>query len=85
MSTTVVNIHEAKSRLSELIRAAEQGEEVILARNGVTVAKLITWPPASPKRVPGAWKGKVKVSYGEDLVGSDPDVNALFDASSDSA
>jgi prevent-host-death family protein len=83
MSITVVNIHEAKSRLSELIRAAEQGEEIILARNGVTVAKLITWPPASPKRVPGAWKGKV--SYGDDLVGSDPDVDALFDASSDNA
>ncbi len=83
MSTRVVNIHEAKSRLSELIRAAEQGEEVILARNGVTVAKLITWPPPSPKRVAGAWKGQV--SYGDDLVGSDPDVDALFDASGDDA
>jgi prevent-host-death family protein len=83
MPTTVVNIHEAKSRLSELIRAAEQGDEIILARNGVTVAKLITWPPASPRRAPGAWKGQV--SYRDDLVGSDRDVNALFDASSDDA
>ena len=38
MSTLVVNTHEAKSRLSALIRAAEEGDEVILARNGRPVA-----------------------------------------------
>lgn len=79
MSVTIVNIHEAKSRLSELIRGVEAGDEVILARNGATVAKLIAWPPASPRRAPGAWKGRV--TYGPDVVGSDDDVAALFDES----
>jgi prevent-host-death family protein len=35
-----VNIHEAKTNLSKLIRLAEAGEEVIIARDGVPVVKL---------------------------------------------
>jgi prevent-host-death family protein len=48
MPTRIVNTHEAKSRLSELIREAEQGHDVIVARNGHPVAKIIAWPPAHP-------------------------------------
>ena len=77
MATEVVNTHEAKSRLSELIRLAEAGDEVIVARNGRPVAKLIPWPPARPERRPGAWAGRI--SYGSDIVGTDPDVLAAFD------
>ncbi|MEM9713883.1 MAG: type II toxin-antitoxin system prevent-host-death family antitoxin [Actinomycetota bacterium] len=77
MATEVVNTHEAKSRLSELIRLAEGGDEVIVARNGRPVAKLIPWPPDRPERRPGAWTGRI--SYDGDIVGSDPDVTALFE------
>jgi prevent-host-death family protein len=83
MTTTVVNTHEAKSRLSELIRMVEDGEEVIVARNGTMVAKIIPWPQARPVRVPGAWKGRV-VYHEADSLGSDPDMLALFDESTDS-
>ena len=76
MTTRVINTHEAKSRLSELIREAEAGREVIVARNGKPVAKIIPWPPAHAPRVPGAWKGSV--SYAGDVVGPDPEVEALF-------
>ena len=52
-----VNIHQAKSQLSKLIELAEQGEEVVIARAGTPVVKLVL---ASPKkRVPGAAKGKI--------------------------
>ncbi|MEO1062853.1 MAG: type II toxin-antitoxin system prevent-host-death family antitoxin [Actinomycetota bacterium] len=81
MATEVVNTHEAKSRLSELIRLAEAGDEVIVARNGRPVAKLIPWPPDRPARRPGTWAGRV--TYGPDVVGSDPDVLAAFDDRSD--
>lgn len=80
MPTHVVNTHEAKSRLSELIRAAEQGTEVIVARNGQPVAKIVPWEPASQVRVAGAWSGQV--DYGDDIVGSDDDIVQLFDDSS---
>jgi prevent-host-death family protein len=83
MTTTVVNTHEAKSRLSELIRLVEEGEEVIVARNGTMVAKIIPWPQPRPTRVAGAWKGKI--DYCDvDHVATDPDVLALFDQSMDS-
>lgn len=36
-----VNMHEAKTKLSELVVAAERGEEVIIARNGVAAARLV--------------------------------------------
>jgi antitoxin (DNA-binding transcriptional repressor) of toxin-antitoxin stability system len=55
----------------------EAGDDVILARNGTMVAKLIKWPETRVHRMPGALMGKV--SYGDDIVGSDADVLALFD------
>jgi len=80
MTTHVVNTHEAKSRLSELIREAEQGAEVIVARNGQPVAKIVAWTGAKSARVPGSWKGQIV--YGDDIVGSDDDIVEMFDESS---
>ena len=34
-------MHDAKSKLSELVAAAEAGEEVVIARNGVPAARLV--------------------------------------------
>ena len=34
------NMHDAKTRLSQLVEAAERGEQVVLKRNGVPVARL---------------------------------------------
>jgi prevent-host-death family protein len=81
MTVHTVNTHEAKSRLSELIREAEQGTDVIVARNGRPVAKIIPWPPRRPERVPGAWAGRVSIVG--DVVGSDDAVTELFDGSID--
>ena len=72
----VVNTHEAKSRLSELIRDAEDGVEVIVARHGQPVARIVPWRSERPVRRPGAWAGQV--SYEGDIVGSDTDVTELF-------
>jgi prevent-host-death family protein len=53
MST--VNIHEAKTHLSRLLEAAAAGEEIIIAKAGKPIAKLV--PIEKPKRKPGALKG----------------------------
>jgi len=79
MTTRVVNTHEAKSRLSELIREVEQGVAVIVARNGQPVAEIVPYRPRRSSRVRGAWAGRVVVH--EDLVGPDDDVIAMFDES----
>ena len=41
-----VNVHEAKTRLSQLLELVEEGETVIIARHGQPVAQLV---PAQPK------------------------------------
>ena len=79
MVTRVVNTHDAKSRLSELIREAEEGVEVIVARNGHPVAKIVPWKRERPARVPGAWAGRVHGS--DDAVAADDDVVSMFEES----
>jgi prevent-host-death family protein len=54
------NIHEAKSQLSRLIDAVQQGETVIIAKAGKPVAVLGPLP-ARPKRVRGVLKGEIKL------------------------
>ena len=42
----LVNVHHAKSQLSKLIAAAEEGEEVVIARHGVPAVRLVPVPKA---------------------------------------
>jgi prevent-host-death family protein len=37
----MVNVHQAKTELSRLLEAVERGEEIIIARAGVPVARLV--------------------------------------------
>jgi prevent-host-death family protein len=57
----VVNIHEAKTRLSQLVVEVERGGEVIVSRRGRPVARLVPYEAERPVRVFGAMKGKAKV------------------------
>jgi prevent-host-death family protein len=57
-----VNIHEAKTHLSRLLAQVEAGEEIIIARNGEPVAKLVAVSKPSRKRVLGADRGEVFIS-----------------------
>jgi len=58
---TTVNVHEAKSTLSELIARAEAGEEVVIARANKPVVRLVALQTRLPKRIlglnagPGFW------------------------------
>lgn len=47
-----VNVLEAKNRLSELLRAVQAGEEVIIANRGEPVARLVSAAPAAPEEHP---------------------------------
>jgi len=52
-----VNIHEAKTHLSRLLEKVSAGEEVIIAKAGKPVAKLVPIKRAPKKRVWGTAKG----------------------------
>ncbi len=58
----VVNIHEAKARLSELVRRALDGEEVVLARRNRPLIRLQVIEDAPSKRRRGAWAGLIEMS-----------------------
>jgi prevent-host-death family protein len=57
-----VNIHEAKTHLSRLIEQAERGEEVVIARAGKPVAKLVPFSDVDlePRR-PGSMRGLIAI------------------------
>jgi len=63
----LTNIHEAKTHLSRLVERVAAGEEIVIAKAGKPVAKLVPYrEPARPIRKPGAWRGKVKIKRGFD-------------------
>jgi prevent-host-death family protein len=61
MSQTV-NVHAAKTHLSALLEQVERGQEVIIARNGKPVARLV--PEKPPERRPGRFKGCSQIPDG---------------------
>lgn len=58
--TTTVNVHEAKTHLSRLLEAASRGEDVVIARNGEPVARLV--PYVAVRRAPGAARGRGRLT-----------------------
>ena len=57
----VVNVHEAKTQLSRLLAQVEAGEEVVIARRGRPVARLVRCQPEG-KRQPDVLKGKITIT-----------------------
>jgi prevent-host-death family protein len=58
----VVNIHQAKSTLSQLLESAIAGEEVIISKAGKPLARLIPYQSEKKPRIPGYWNGRVKMA-----------------------
>lgn len=56
------NIAEAKAELSALIAEVQKGREVILAKAGKPVAKLVPYRGAAAPRVPGSMAGKIRIA-----------------------
>lgn len=74
----LVNVHEAKTRLSELLQKVERGEKVIIARNGKPVAELAALAiEKRPIRALGALRGKVSVPEDFDTLMQD-EIEEMF-------
>lgn len=59
---SITNVHDAKTRLSQLIEQALAGEEVIIARAGTPVVRLVPYEGAEPDREGGQWRGRVHIA-----------------------
>jgi prevent-host-death family protein len=56
------NIHEAKTHLSRLVDRAASGEEIIIARSGRPIARLVPIVPPGKRRTFGRMRGKIRVA-----------------------
>lgn len=64
--TIQVNVQEAKTRLSQILAQAENGEDVVIARDGTPIARLVPIGPPPPRSV-GFVAGSVPQSFFEPL------------------
>ena len=72
-------MHEAKTTLSRLVARAQAGEEIVIARNGIPVARLIAVAETnSMASVRGQWRGQVRIA--EDFDDLPDDVAEAFGA-----
>ena len=56
-------MHEAKTTLSRLVARAQAGEEIVIARNGIPVARLVAVAETnSMVSVRGRWRGQVRIA-----------------------
>jgi prevent-host-death family protein len=69
---TRVNVQDAKTRLSQLLAAAERGEEVVIARGGRPVVRLVPVEEPGPRPV-GFVAGSVPDSFSDPLPGDELD------------
>ena len=70
--TTIVNVHQAKTQFSRLLKRAHEGEEIVLAKAGKPYARLVPLEAARP-RVPGIVDGRVDRAFFEPLPNSELD------------
>ena len=71
----VVNVHQAKTHLSRLLERVEQGERIVLGRNGRPIARLVPYVEEREPRQPGALRGRIRLSDDFDATS-----NELIDA-----
>ena len=77
----VVNVYEAKTRLSALLAEVEAGGSVVIARAGRPVARLVPFQSRRrPPRVPGLMRGRIRIIGDLDAV--DREIAAEFDEGS---
>jgi prevent-host-death family protein len=58
----ITNIHGAKSQLSKLVERALAGEEVVIAKAGKPMVRLVPVRDSDAPRKGGQWKGKIHIA-----------------------
>jgi prevent-host-death family protein len=57
-----INVHEAKTHLSQLLEDVAQGEHIIIAKAGKPIARLTPLETTAPARKRGLLKGKIRIA-----------------------
>lgn len=72
-----INIHQAKTQLSKLVDLAAGGHEIVIAKAGKPLARLVPYAPPRAARRPGLLKGKIRVKKHFDAPLSDELLDAF--------
>ncbi len=71
----IINVSEAKAKLSKLIDMAYHGEEVIIAKNNLPLVKLVSHTPKAKRKL-GLLKNQISIP--DDFMDEDEEVNLMF-------
>ncbi len=56
-----VNVHEAKTHFSRILSRVEGGEEIVVAKAGKPIARIVPLSEKVSKRIPGTAKGRISL------------------------
>ena len=71
----IVNVSEAKTKLSKLIEMAYHGEEVIIAKNNLPLVELVVHKPKAKRKL-GLMTGQIEIP--DDFLDEDEEINKMF-------
>ena len=76
-----INIHQAKTQLSKLVEEAARGEEIIIAKAGKPIARLVPLKKTERKlRIPGGMKGQIWIADNFDEPMSEEELALWYDS-----
>ena len=75
----IINVYEAKTHFSKLLDRVMGGEEILIGKAGVPVARLVPIEGTLARRTPGSGKGKLDISSDFDAPLPD-DVQEAFES-----
>lgn len=79
MTIEIVNVHAAKTNLSRLLERVEGGQEVVIARAGRPIARLVPYVEVPRRRWFGSMRGEIRILPGFDEL--DAEIQRDFDES----
>lgn len=62
MAQTLYDVRDAQIALSVLVERAAAGEEIVIAKAGKPLAKLVPLAASRRPRTPGGWQGRVRIA-----------------------
>ena len=73
----MLNVYEAKSKFSDVLNRVEAGEDIVIARAGRPVARLIPYVERIAPRVPGSMRGRIWIADDFDDT-SEEEISAVY-------
>lgn len=71
----IINVSEAKAKLSQLIDMVYHGEKVVIAKNNLPIVDLVIHQPTGSRKL-GLLEGQINIP--DDFIDEDDEINTMF-------